>query len=92
MRRSRAIALPRSGQEVGQNKGHDLGTVDHVLDPDPFVRLMRQVQQARPIGDAVLQPPDPVDVLLVICAGRSAELRPPRAVMLGWTSNRSRSE
>jgi hypothetical protein len=38
---------------------------------------VREVEDARPIGDAVLQPPDPVDMLLIVGAGGDDELRLP---------------
>jgi hypothetical protein len=36
---------------------HDLGrmAVDHVVDADPFVGLVREVEDAGAIGDAVVQ-------------------------------------
>uniref|UniRef100_A0A0N4Z2S7 Ketoacyl_synth_N domain-containing protein n=1 Tax=Parastrongyloides trichosuri TaxID=131310 RepID=A0A0N4Z2S7_PARTI len=60
-------------QVIGRS-GHDLGRVGHVVDADPFVGLVRQVEHAGAVGDAVFQPADAVDVLLVIGAGRADEL------------------
>ena len=53
-----------------QHQRHDLGAVEHVLHADPFVGLVGEVQQAGTVGDAVVQPADAVDVLLVVGAGR----------------------
>jgi hypothetical protein len=60
-----------------QRQCHDLGAVEHVVDTHPFVGLVREVEDAGPVGDAVLQPSDPVDMLLVIGAGGDDELRLP---------------
>ena len=47
-----------------------LAAVEHVVDADIFVGLVREIEDARAVGDAVLQPADAVDVLLVVGAGR----------------------
>ena len=49
---------------------HDLGGIHHVVDVDIFVRLMRQIENARAVGDAIVHAADAVDVLLVVSAGR----------------------
>jgi len=58
-----------SGQQVLQYKRHNKCAVLHVLNAHPFVRLMRQIENAGAIGNAVFQASDPVDVFLVIGAG-----------------------
>ena len=40
-------------QQPQQRQRHDLGGVEHVVDPDILVRLVRQVEDARAVGDAV---------------------------------------
>ena len=52
-----------------------LADVDHVVDADPFVGLVGQVEDARAVGDAVVQVADAGDVLLVVGAGRDDVVR-----------------
>ena len=47
----------------------DLGRVDQVVDTAVFVRLVREIQDARAVGDAVRHAGDPRDVLLIVGPG-----------------------
>ncbi len=49
---------------------HHLRRIHHVVDADILVGLMREIEDPRPIGDAVVQMADAGDVLLVVGAGR----------------------
>src|SRR5579871_2553925 len=69
-----AMPSPPLGQQGVRGKRHDLGRGDHVRDLNVLVRLMSEVQDAGPVGDAVAQMPDAVDVLLVVGARRVDEL------------------
>ena len=53
-----------------QRQRHDLGGIEHVVDADIFVGLVGEIEDAGAVGDAVLEPADAVDVLLVVGAGR----------------------
>ena len=50
--------------------GHDLGGGHHVVDADRFVRLMGEIELARPVGDAGDAGGEAGDVLLIVGAGR----------------------
>jgi hypothetical protein len=83
-------------QQIRQRQRHHPCAVHHVVDADPFVGLMREFEDAGPVGDAVLQPADPVDMLLVVGAGRDDEggLAPQHALQRatdGATTGASRS-
>ncbi len=52
-----------------EHQRHDLRAVRHVLNADPFIGLVGKVQKAGPIGDAILQAADAVDMFLVVSAG-----------------------
>ena len=47
-----------------------LADSDHVVDADPFVGPVREVEDAGAVGDAIVQLADAGDVLLVVGAGR----------------------
>ena len=47
-----------------------LARIDHVLHLDVLIRLVGEGQDARAIGDAVVQLADAVDVFLIVGAGR----------------------
>ena len=69
-----------------EGKAHHDGGVQHVVHRDIFVGLMRQIQYARTVGDAIADAPDPVHVLLVVgpgrgdIGGRAPQSRPDRRV------------
>ena len=52
-----------------QRQHHDLRAFDHVLNAHIFIGLVGQIENARTVSNAVLQPTDPVDMFLVIGAG-----------------------
>ena len=58
-------------QQVQKAPRHHLRALYHLVNSDIFIRLMRKVQNARPIGNTVFQPPDTVNVFLVISPWRN---------------------
>src|SRR4029450_4245920 len=59
--------------------GHreDFCRVDEIVDAAPLVRLMRESENARPIGHAVRDAGNPIDVLVVVGTRAGDELRRP---------------
>ena len=55
-------------EQVVQRQRHHLRAFNHVIDADPFVGAMGEIQDARTVGDAVMQIADAGDVLLVVGA------------------------
>src|SRR5450631_2844406 len=62
-------------QQVARSHGHDLCRVDHVVDQNVLVRLMREVEDSGAIGYAVPQLADAIAVLLIVGSRRTNKLR-----------------
>ena len=60
--RDRNLQYRLPAQQVMQRKPHNLRRLHHVGNAHIFTRLVRQIEDAGTIGDAVPEPPDPVDM------------------------------
>ena len=90
---------PADAQQLQRRQRHHLGRGHQVVDRHELVGLVGEVEDARAVGDAVVQVADAGDVLLVVGAGRADELRPrararrgsPPATACGTGMRRARS-
>src|SRR3984957_899620 len=73
-RRGAPLGYEGAAEQRAGGQRHYLGGVDHVLDHHIFIRLMRQIENSRSVGDAIAQLADAIDVLLIVSAGRTNEL------------------
>ena len=67
--------VPLPLQQHVEADRHDLRRFDHVGDADPLVGPVGEVENARAVGDAVVEVADAGNVLLVVGAGRDDIVR-----------------
>ena len=58
-----------SAREGQQRQREHLGCFNQIVNRTPLVRLVSEVQDAWPIGDAVVHPGNAIDVLVIVGSG-----------------------
>src|SRR5262249_34698789 len=69
------FSLSPAAHEVERGERDDFRRVQEVVNPARFVRLMRELQLARSVRDAVRHARDPRDVLVIVGARAGDETR-----------------